>query len=122
MLKQWTNSTVTGVVMTHHIHQSRDRDFVNFKDLLIMNDEKEKWPLTKCYTIDAGRTSLADGKMLTCRMRRCSSSWPISGNFVLMTATSAANTGVKVGEAICDFIMLRQKRPLPRFRFCNQCT
>ena len=35
-----------------------------------------------------------------------------------MTATSAEKTGVKVGEAICDFIMLRQNRPRPRSRFC----
>jgi hypothetical protein len=36
---------------------------------------------------------------------------------VLTTATRAAKTGVNVGEAICDFMMLRQNRPLPRTRF-----
>ena len=35
-----------------------------------------------------------------------------------MTETRAAKMGVKVGEAICDFIRLRHSRPLPRTRFC----
>ena len=35
-----------------------------------------------------------------------------------MTDTRDAKMGVKVGEAIWDFIRLRQNRPLPRSRFC----
>ena len=52
-------------------------------------------------------------------MRRFRSSSPISGNLVLMTDTRDAKMGVKVGEAIWDFIRLRQNRPLPRSRFCT---
>ena len=67
-------------------------------------------------TMSICRTALP-GK-LTCRMSRCRSSSPISGNLVFTTDTRAAKTGVKVGEAIWDFIKLRQNRPLPRSRFC----
>ena len=56
------------------------------------------------------------------RTRRCSSSSPISGNLVLTTATSAANTGVYVGDAIWLFMMLRQNSPRPRTRFCATGT
>lgn len=40
-----------------------------------------------------------------------------SGNLVLMAATSAAYTCVKVGEAICAFIMALTSNPRPRIRF-----
>lgn len=53
----------------------------------------------------------------TCRMSLDSSSSPISGNLVLTTATSAAYTGVKEGDAAWDFINERQNRPRPRTRF-----
>lgn len=55
----------------------------------------------------------------TCRMSLDSSSSPISGNLVLTTATSAAYTGVKEGDAAWDFISERQNRPRPRTRFCR---
>ena len=43
---------------------------------------------------------------------------PTSGNLVFTTATRPAYTAEKVGEASWLFMMERQKRPLPRTRFC----
>ena len=69
---------------------------------------------------NAGRQTLTLtlNRARACSTSRCSSSSPISGNLVLTTATSAANTGVYVGDAIWLFMTLRQNRPRARTRFC----
>jgi hypothetical protein len=62
-------------------------------------------------------TALPSPAARTCRIARRSTSSPSSGNLVFTTATIAAYTEVKPGDAIWLFMTERANRPRPRTRF-----